>query len=144
SSAGMSTSAGCNILRVLGSSWQPSGRRIIMRRLFLVSAACIALNAAAQSPAEKLAAHTDEFRKEVIEVTDGVHVAVGYALANSILIEGDDAVIIVDVTESPAAAQEIKAEFEKITDKPVAAIIYTHNHTDHIMGAKVFAGDDAP
>ncbi|MEX2016460.1 MAG: alkyl/aryl-sulfatase, partial [Candidatus Hydrogenedentales bacterium] len=115
-----------------------------MRRFFVVIAACSALNSAAQSPAEKLAAHTDEFRKEIIQVTDGVHVAVGYALANSILIEGNDAVIVVDVTESAAAAEEIKAEFDKITDKPVAAIIYTHNHTDHIMGAKVFAGDDKP
>lgn len=111
---------------------------------FVIVFAAFAMTAAAQSPAEKLAAHTDEFRREIIEVTDGVHVAVGYALANSIFIEGDDAVIIVDVTESPAAAREIKAEFDKISDKPVAAIIYTHNHTDHIVGAKVFAGDDAP
>ena len=115
-----------------------------MRRLSAIMSTIFVMHAAAQPPAEKLAAHTEEFRQEIIEVTDGVHVAVGYALANSILIEGDDAVIIVDVTESPAAAEEIKAEFDKITDKPVAAIIYTHNHTDHIMGAKVFAGDDAP
>ena len=39
-----------------------------------------------QTP-EDLIAHSDEFKKELITVTDGVHVAVGYALANSILIE---------------------------------------------------------
>lgn len=93
---------------------------------------------------EKLEAHTQEFRREVIEVTDGVYVAVGFALANSIMIEGDDGVIIVDTTESQEAAAEIKAEFEKLARKPVKAIIYTHNHTDHIMGAKIFAGDDRP
>ena len=37
---------------------------------------------------DDLVAHGEEFRKEVIEVTDGVHVAVGYALANAILVEG--------------------------------------------------------
>lgn len=88
--------------------------------------------------------HSKEFQKEVIKVTDGVHVAVGFGLANSILIEGSDGVIIVDTMESALAAKSVKSEFDKITDKPVKAIVYTHNHYDHIMGAKVFAGDDGP
>lgn len=97
-----------------------------------------------ETPAEKLAAHSEEFKKEVIEVTDGVYVAIGYVLANSIMIEGDDGVIIVDVTGSPAAAEEVKAEFEKITPKPIQAIIYTHGHPDHRGGAKVFANSTNP
>jgi alkyl sulfatase BDS1-like metallo-beta-lactamase superfamily hydrolase len=100
--------------------------------------------AAMHANREKLEAHTAEFEREVIRVTDGVHVAVGFGLANSILIEGDDGVIIVDTMESIEAARDVKAEFDRITDKPVRAIIYTHNHTDHIMGATVFAGDDQP
>ncbi len=91
-----------------------------------------------------LSAHTREFRKEVIEVTEGVHVAVGFGLANSILIEGSHGLIIVDTMESALAAKNVKAEFDKITDKPVKAIVYSHSHYDHIMGAKVFAGDDDP
>ena len=82
-----------------------------------------------------LAAHTEEFRREVIKVTDGVWVAIGFGLANSILIEGDDGAIIVDTMESLEAAALVKAEFDKITTKPVKAIIYTHNHADHIFGA---------
>jgi len=99
---------------------------------------------AAQTNEEKLIAHMDEFRPEVIKVTDGVWVAVGYALANSILIEGTDGVIIVDTTESKTAARAIKAEFDKLTTKPVKAIVYTHNHYDHINGSEVFAGDAKP
>ena len=91
-----------------------------------------------------LARHSEEFRKEIITVTDGVHVAVGYGLANSILIEGDDGVIIVDTLESVEAALPVKEAFDRITSKPVKAIIYTHNHADHIFGATVFAGDDGP
>lgn len=94
--------------------------------------------------ARQLAEHTAEFEKGVIEVTDGVHVAIGYGLANSILIEGDDGVIIVDTLESTVAASAVKQEFAKITTKPVKAIIYTHNHYDHIQGASVFAGTDRP
>ena len=92
-----------------------------------------------------LEAHSAEFRRDIIEVVPGIHVAIGYALANVILIEGDDGVIIVDTTESLEAARTVKAEFDRITDKPVQAIIYTHNHTDHIFGAEAFAaGRDVP
>jgi alkyl sulfatase BDS1-like metallo-beta-lactamase superfamily hydrolase len=91
-----------------------------------------------------LARHSEEFRKEIITVTDGVYVAVGYGLANAILIEGDDGVIIVDTLESVEAARPVKEAFNRITSKPVKAIIYTHNHADHIFGATVFAGDDNP
>ena len=91
-----------------------------------------------------LAAHTDEFRQEVIEVTDGVYVAIGFGLANCIMLEGDDGVVIVDAMESVEAAIPVKAAFAKITSKPVKAIIYTHYHPDHTMGATVMAGDDNP
>jgi alkyl sulfatase BDS1-like metallo-beta-lactamase superfamily hydrolase len=116
-----------------------------MKRFGLIlMAVAVCLPVWAQSNLEKLVAHSDEFRKEVIQVTDGVWVAVGFGLANSILIEGDDGIIIVDTMESPQAAADVKAEFDRLTDKPVKAIIYTHNHYDHVYGAKVFAGDDNP
>ena len=102
--------------------------------------------AAAQelSPRDELFAHSAEFEREVIRVTDGVYVAVGYALANAILVEGEDGVIIIDTTEGTAAAREIKAAFDRLTAKPVRAIIYTHSHPDHIRGAAVFAAGSAP
>lgn len=64
-----------------------------------------------------LAAHSAEFEKRIYEVTDGVYSAVGYALANSILLEGEDGVVIVDVTESVEAAREILADF-RLTSPP--------------------------
>jgi alkyl sulfatase BDS1-like metallo-beta-lactamase superfamily hydrolase len=91
-----------------------------------------------------LAAHSVVFKQEVIKVTDGVYVAVGFGLANSILLEGDDGVVIVDTMESAEAAVPVKAAFNKITSKPVKAIIYTHFHSDHTQGAAVMAGDDNP
>ncbi|USG62069.1 MBL fold metallo-hydrolase [Sneathiella marina] len=97
-----------------------------------------------QSANERLVAHSNEFRPEVIKVADNMHVAVGYGLANSILIEGDDGIVIVDTMESVETAKKVKAEFDKITDKPVKGIIYTHNHADHILGSAIFAADDNP
>ena len=91
-----------------------------------------------------LAAHSAEFRQEVVKVTDGVYVAIGFGLANCILLEGDDGVIIIDAMESVEAAVPVKEAFSKITSKPVKAIIYTHYHPDHTNGATVMAGDDNP
>lgn len=93
----------------------------------------------------QLIEHSEEFdHPQVIEVTKGIHVAIGFGLANSILIEGKSGNIIVDCMESNEAAQKVKTEFEKINNKPTKAIIYTHNHADHIFGAGVFAGNDNP
>lgn len=94
---------------------------------------------------QDLIEHSKEFSQpEVIEVTKGIHVAIGFGLANSILIEGESGNIIVDCMESNETAKEVKAAFETINNKPTKAIIYTHNHADHIFGAGVFAGNDNP
>ncbi|HEX4945897.1 MAG TPA: alkyl sulfatase dimerization domain-containing protein, partial [Blastocatellia bacterium] len=90
----------------------------------------------------RLTEHSRKMEQRVYKVTDNVYNAVGFGAANSTLIVGNDGIIIVDTTESTVAAQAIFAEFRKITDKPVKAIIYTHNHSDHTMGVKAFATEE--
>jgi uncharacterized sulfatase len=89
----------------------------------------------------ELIAHSEEFRKDIIELAPGVYTAVGYAASTQHMIIGDDSVIIVDTSESTGAAENVLAEFRKITSKPVSTIIYTHSHRDHISGASVFAAN---
>lgn len=86
--------------------------------------------------------HSEEFKKEVIKVKENIYVAIGFGLANSIMIIGDNGIIIVDVMESGEAAKEVLAEFRKITDKPLKAIIYTHNHADHVFGSTGIVGNE--
>ena len=93
---------------------------------------------------DDLTAHSKEFKKEVIKVTEGVHVAVGYALANAILIEGENSNIIIDTTGTIETAKEVKDLFDAINSNPIEAIIYTHNHADHTYGATVFAEESNP
>ena len=99
------------------------------------------IEAAKEATPEDLINHTEEFRKEIIEVTEGIHVAVGFALANAIMIEGDGSNVIIDTTGTVETAQEVKDLFDSINSNPVEAIIYTHNHGDHTYGASVFAED---
>ncbi|UIY32591.1 MBL fold metallo-hydrolase (plasmid) [Neorhizobium galegae] len=93
---------------------------------------------------EQLRASSAEFRKEVIEITDGVFAAVGYSASNVILIQGDIASIIVDTSANPVDARAVMDAFGGRLVRPVRAIIYTHNHPDHSGGATVFSGNDSP
>ncbi|MEQ9438658.1 MAG: alkyl/aryl-sulfatase [Cyclobacteriaceae bacterium] len=92
----------------------------------------------------KLKARNEEFRPDIIPITDNVYTAVGYSVSNVSMIIGETGLVIVDAGLKPADAEKILAEFRKITDKPVKAIIYTHGHGDHTGGASVFAGEGEP
>jgi alkyl sulfatase BDS1-like metallo-beta-lactamase superfamily hydrolase len=90
----------------------------------------------------QLAEHSNLFKKEIVNPAPGVYVAVGYGLANSIMLEGEDGIVIVDTMEGRPQAEAVFADFRKITDKQVKAIILTHNHTDHVYGSGVFAAEE--
>jgi alkyl sulfatase BDS1-like metallo-beta-lactamase superfamily hydrolase len=114
-------------------------RSAVAIALLLLALACGGEEPPAQAIGpQALREHTAEFERRVYTVTDGVHVAVGYALANSILIEGENGAIVVDVLGSVEAARTVRAEFEKITQKPIVALVYTHNHADHVFGGRGF------
>ena len=92
-----------------------------------------------------LVAQAEQTKKDIIKLSDGIYTAVGYAASNVHMIEGHNSVTIIDTTETTKAAENILAAFRQITDKPIARIIYTHSHRDHISGAQVFSeGQDIP
>ncbi len=93
---------------------------------------------------EDLQSHSAIFSRRIEKVGTNIYMAIGYGLANSILIEGRDSVIIVDCMESIEAAQDVKHAFDSLCHKPVKAIIYTHFHTDHTSGGTVLAGESHP
>ncbi len=90
----------------------------------------------------RLTEHSKKMTQRVYRVTDNVYCAVGYGLANVTMITGRDGVIIIDAMESIAAAQAAFADLRKVSDKPVKAVIYTHNHSDHTLGVKAFVSED--
>ncbi len=93
---------------------------------------------------EKLREYTEnDFPKGVTKITEGVYFALGFGGSTCTLIEGEEGCVLIDTLNGTAAAQEAKAEFDKITSKPIRHIIYTHyHHFDHTSGAGVFADEN--
>ncbi len=120
--------------------------RRISIRLFALTAliSCILapVRAASIGPAvtpginPELARHTRHYAKKIYKVGDNVYSAVGWNIANIVMIEGDDGIILVDAGLSPQTSSEVLREFRKITDKPIVAVIYSHFHHDHLDGIK--------
>ena len=82
------------------------------------------------------------FPKGITKITDGVYFALGFGGSTCTLIEGETGCILVDTLNGADVAREAKAEFEKITTKPIKHIIYTHyHHFDHTSGAGIFADE---
>jgi alkyl sulfatase BDS1-like metallo-beta-lactamase superfamily hydrolase len=64
-------------------------------------------------------------------------------LGNSIIIEGDDGLIVYDTGVNAEAGAHIASEIRKISDKPVKAVFYSHHHGDHYNGtSQIIAPED--
>ena len=93
------------------------------------------------SEVEKLIEHSKEFERQVLsyETPGGlIHFAIGFGIANSIMVEGKEGNIIIDASDSVFEAEKIYSLFQEKNSNPVKAIIYTHNHGDHTFGAAFY------
>jgi alkyl sulfatase BDS1-like metallo-beta-lactamase superfamily hydrolase len=73
----------------------------------------------------------------LFEVVPGVYQVRGLDIANMTLIEGDSGVIVVDtLTSIEGARRAMELYFLHRGKRPVAAVIFTHTHTDHWGGAR--------
>lgn len=84
----------------------------------------------------QLTEHSRVMAQRIYRTAGNVYCAVGYGLANMTMIEGTDGIIIVDTLEAVENAREVMTAFRRISSKPLKAIVYTHNHYDHVMGAE--------
>src|ERR1700742_539466 len=79
----------------------------------------------------------------LFEVVPGVYQIRGLDIANMTLIEGDRGVIVVDtLTSIEGARAAMELYFQHRGKKPVAAVIFTHTHTDHWGGARGVLDDE--
>ena len=117
-------------------------RTALIPLLGLMPLASHAVNLAYDKPAPtvhpKLTAHSQTMEQRVEKITDGVYKAIGYDIANSVMIVGDEGTVIVDVLSTVDTATQVSDAFREITDLPTKALIYTHHHGDHINGSPAF------
>ncbi|QDK45018.1 alkyl/aryl-sulfatase [Bdellovibrio sp. ZAP7] len=81
----------------------------------------------------------------LFKVTDKIYQIRGFDVSNMTLIEGKTGWIVIDpLISSETAAAGLKLANEKLGQRPVKAVIYTHSHVDHFGGAAgVITAEDA-
>ena len=80
----------------------------------------------------------------LFEVAPGIHQVRGYDLSNLTLIDGATGWIVVDtLTSRETAAAAMALARRHLGDKPVVAVIFTHNHIDHFAGIDAVLPADA-
>lgn len=62
---------------------------------------------------------------------------------HSIVVEGDDGLVVYDTGVCREHGELIAAEIAKISDKPVRAIVYSHHHADHCQGTDAIVSPEA-
>ena len=78
----------------------------------------------------------------MLKIGDNAYLAYGWDITSPMMVVGDDGVIIIDPPMALEAGVEILAAFRRVTDKPVKAIVYTHNHIDHVAAVKAFTTEE--
>lgn len=79
---------------------------------------------------------------DLISLVDGVyaciHKAGGAAFSNAGIIDLGDRTLLVDAFNTVAAGRDLRAAAEALFNRPVSAVVLTHFHDDHWIGASAF------
>jgi cyclase len=82
---------------------------------------------------------------ETVQVARGVHAFIGkqtespLVSGNSVVIIGDDGVLVVDTGHFPSGTRRMIAQLRKLTPLPVRYVVNTHWHPDHNTGNSLYA-----
>ena len=78
---------------------------------------------------------------EVEKIGDGLY-TFRYGPYRNIFLIGDEGVIVTDPLKV-VAAEALRKEIAKITDKPIRYVAYSHSHWDHVVGGEIFKREGA-
>ena len=79
-----------------------------------------------------------DFREKIYTPHENIKVAIGYGLANSILVLGNTQSLVVDTMGGIETANRVIDDLDIPSNKPVTTLAYTHFHADHTLGAQAF------
>jgi len=115
----------------------------------------IACKPAAKAPVEQsrptgTVEMLDEICREVVGeprveiVNERIFVALGYDLANIVLVRTDEGNVVIDTGMSPARSLPAREALLAKAPGDIVAVVFTHSHIDHVGGADVFANESTP
>jgi len=82
---------------------------------------------------------------DLVSLADGVYVCIhkpgGGALSNAGIVDLGGRTVLVDAMGTVAAGRELRATAEALFGRPVSAVVLTHPHSDHWIGASAFGSE---
>lgn len=96
--------------------------------------------ASAGPPIPTPAVPADPASWRMARISDGIYAYLGppgvtpLVSGNSVVIVGDDGVVVVDTGQLPSIARREIDEIRRLTDRPVRYVVTTHWHPDHWVG----------
>jgi glyoxylase-like metal-dependent hydrolase (beta-lactamase superfamily II) len=78
-----------------------------------------------------------------IKLSDNAYAYTAEGDPNSGVIIGDDAVMVIDTTATPAMAQDLIARIRQVTDKPIKYVVLSHYHAVRVLGASAYFKEGA-
>lgn len=121
-------------------------------RAGLFAAAALGAGLAAEAVHAAQAVHVAQ-PVRAVQVADGVWMVQGAAalgspanrnfISNAAFVATRDGVVVIDALGSPALAEALLAEIDRVTQQPVRHVIVTHYHADHVYGLQAFAARGA-
>lgn len=131
------------IAALLGHYHQKYMKRL-SATIFVCALALVLLSGLPKATASPKA--EDDFK--LVQVADGVYAAIaksgGLASGNAGFVIGDNGVVIFDTFFTPAALEELIAEIQKLTNKPIKYAVNSHYHLDHTGGNQVLVARGIP
>ena len=119
----------------------PTSARSSRTPVLVAAAVLVTLACAAAAPPARRATEVDGFARVARKVTDRVWllerpVATDAPFEGNVeVIEQADGLVVVDAGGAPPAGRHIVRLIRSLSAKPVKAIVYTHYHGDHHLGA---------
>ncbi|NNE11185.1 MAG: MBL fold metallo-hydrolase, partial [Ilumatobacter sp.] len=83
-------------------------------------------------------APVNRLTQELSELADGV--ALVESFSHAVVVTTDDGLVVFD-TSGATTGPDVVAAIREWSDAPIASIVYTHGHLDHVGGSRAFAAD---
>jgi glyoxylase-like metal-dependent hydrolase (beta-lactamase superfamily II) len=88
-------------------------------------------------------ADLQEKKTSFIKLSDNAYAYTAEGDPNSGVIIGDDSVMVIDTTATPAMAQALIKHIRAVTDLPIKYVVLSHYHAVRVLGASAYFNEGA-